>query len=187
MGKRFGSLSLGVLIVLLSAGLVQAEGFSGAIHFRNGQSVAFNHLGTDEEVEEYHIYGNLGAQNVRYPLSELKEIIFSEASKKYGSTTHEKSYGDAIVINSDGERFNLTEVFIKTRRRPSGRVYYVYNDPVTKALTATHADVENNISHISVGEYSGELKLNPETGEYFPALYNYDPFTGEKLIWAEEK
>ena len=26
---------------------------------------------------------------------------------------------------------------------------------------------------------------NPKTGEYFPAMYVFDPFTGEKLVWAE--
>ena len=26
---------------------------------------------------------------------------------------------------------------------------------------------------------------NPATGEYFPSMYNFDPFTGESLEWAK--
>ena len=44
--------------------------------------------------------------------------------------------------------------------------------------------VWGNLTRISLGEDSGDSKWNPTTGEYFPALYVFDPFTGDRLEWA---
>jgi hypothetical protein len=68
-----------------------------------------------------------------------------------------------------------------------GSINYVYQDPLTKKLKESRARIENNISHLVIGEKTGDIKMNAKTGEYFPALFLYDPYTGEKLEWGVRK
>ena len=172
-----------VCLLLLLAATIHAygqEGFKGTIFFRNGDSVEFDHVGNLKEVGEAGINGKLGSQQVQYLLKDLKQIVFSDPDKSYYSRD-----GTLIIINKQGERFTILESSFYAFQR--GSIQYVYQDPVTKGLKETEAQVRNNISHIAIGEKAGEIKRNPKTGEYFPAMYLYDPFTGDKLEWAKRQ
>lgn len=170
------------LLLLLAATIHTAygqEGFKGTIFFRNGDSVEFDHVGDLNRVQEAKIYGKLGSQVVNYLLNDLKQIVFSNPEEYY------QRNGTVIIINKQGERFTISESSFYAPN--GGGINYVYQDPVTKGLKETEAQVWKNISHIAIGEKSGDIKRNSKTGEYFPAMYLYDPFTGEKLEWAKRE
>ncbi|MDQ1351150.1 MAG: hypothetical protein QG657_1452 [Acidobacteriota bacterium] len=171
------------LLLLLAATIHTAygqEGFKGTIFFRNGDSVEFDHVGDLKGVQEAKIYGKLGSQEVYYLLKDLKQIVFSDPDKTYYDLK-----GTLILINKQGERFTISE---SSFYAPSGGgIKYVYQDPVTRGLKETFAFVRKNISHIVIGEKAGDIKRNPKTGEYFPAMYLYDPFTGDELEWAKRQ
>ena len=67
----------------------------------------------------------------------------------------------------------------------NGWVRYVYLDSITKQRQQGE-DRCRVISHITMGDHVGPFKQNPKNKQYFPAIYNFDPFTGEKLIWTSE-
>jgi len=158
-----------VSTVGIAASVFGAEtGFSGTLHFRNGDSVFFDHLGTTSEVATYSLSGLFGQERVSYSFAELGLVLFSD-----------KEPSTVIVVNKQGERFTLTDCEIR-----DGFVY-VYNDPVTQKLDWTRAE-RKDISHIIIGKRSGKVKMNVTTGEVFPTMFVFDPFTGERLVWAEQ-
>ncbi len=169
--NRYAVLVFSVLAFAMglgTCGLGAETGFGGTLHFRNGDSVFFDHLGTTSEVITYHLSGLLGQQKVSYTFAELGLILFSD-----------KEPSTVIIVNKQGERFTLTDCEIKDG------FLYVYNDPVTHKLDWTRAE-RNDISHIVIGKRSGKIKMNANTRECFPAMFVFDPFTGERLVWAEQ-
>jgi len=174
-----------ILVILLpkiSNSQDRLKVFSGSIYFRDGTSVSFNYLGNLKYVVKTAVRGKVGAQNVEFPFEELKEIHFANKNARYDGSPG----SDLTIINEEEERFTLTNCVVWGGFSISGYIAYVYNDPATKTLKVTYASICNNISLIVIGEV-GDMKFNPKTGEYFPAMYIYDPFTGEKLIWATRR
>ncbi len=169
--NRYAVLVFSVLAFALglgTCGFSAETGFGGTLHFRNGDFVFFDHLGTTSEVTTYHLSGLLGPQKVSYSFAELGLILFSD-----------KEPSTVIIVNKQGERFTLTDCEMKDG------FLYVYNDPVTHKLDWTRAE-RKDISHIVIGKRSGKIKMNPATRECFPAMFVFDPFTGERLVWAEQ-
>ena len=97
------------------------EGVSGHLHFSDGTSVAFTHLGRLDRVWEYSVSGYLGGQRVLYSVSDLKEIIFVSRSEDR----------TGIFVSKTGERFTVTGLYVRVRDDTTVDVAYVYNDPVT--------------------------------------------------------
>jgi hypothetical protein len=44
--------------------------------------------------------------------------------------------------------------------------------------------VDGRIASIQIGAESGPMKRNPDTGEFFPPTFVYDPYTGTRLVWS---
>jgi len=169
--NRYAVLVFCVLAIVVgpaASGFSAETGFSGTLHFRNGDSVFFDHLGTTSEVAAYHLSGLFGQEKVSYSFAELGLILFSD-----------KTPSTVIIVNRQGERFTLTDCEVKDG------FLYVYNDLVTHELDWTRAE-RKDISHIVIGKRSGKIKMSPTTRECFPAMYVFDPFTGERLVWAEQ-
>ena len=99
--------------------------------------------------------------------SEIKEVVFDH-----------KGDDAVVIVSKSGDRFTIADKYINRTV-----AYYVYHDPITRKLKQSTAQWKD-ISHISIGDDAGDVKVNPTTGEYFPAMYVFDPFTGEKLKWA---
>lgn len=173
--KLVASLTLFLLLVfLVSPSPCAQRGFSGTLHFRNGQSVFFDHLGDTHGAARYVLKGRLGSQEVEYEFADLSQLIFSE-----------KEPSTVIIANREKQRFTITDCRVWMGAKPAaGSISYVYNDPVTHALKESSARLRE-LTHIAIGERSGTSKLNPKTGEFFPAMFLFDPFTGEELVWAE--
>ena len=85
------------------------------------------------------------------------------------------------MANREDKRFTVTSGRFNYRA-----VHYVYRDPVTGKVTATSAKIED-VASIVIGKHVGNAKHNPKTGEYFPSMYNFDPYTGDKLVWCERR
>jgi len=182
---------IGIYYILLLAFLIQpvdsfAEGFSGTIYFRNGESVFFDHIGDTVRIYKTEIDGKFGAKTVKYRFEDFKEVIFADKNCSYNGvySNNPTSEGTIIVINRQGERFTLTNCEVEVGGL--SRVTYTYNDPITKSLRVSSAEIQE-ISHVIIGEDMGDMKYNPKTKEYFPAMYIFDPFTGEKLVWVNRK
>ena len=175
-----------VTIIALAALLVTAAahaetGYSGTIHYRDGTSVQFEWFGDIDNVRRAYLQGQIGARNVELDLHEVREIIFAEPSKNYDSSSGSGA-GQMIVVNHDGERFNIVGRVLDGRT--TGQLVYVYQDPITRVLRATGDRIRETVASITIGEYVGNMKRNPETGEFFPPTFVYDPYTGHRLVWA---
>ena len=169
------------LAALLVTAAVHAEtGYSGTIHYRDGTSVQFEWFGDLNNVHRAFLRGQIGARNVELDLHEVREIIFAEPSKPYGTASNQA--GQMIVVNHDGDRFNIVGGL--TGGWAFSRLDYVYQDPITRVLRATHDSIQGTVASITIGEYVGNMKRNPETGEFFPPTFVYDPYTGHRLVWA---
>jgi len=162
----------------------QVKGVSGIIHFRDGRQVPFFHFGSLNKVYDWRIDGELGQQDVNYSFTDISEIHFPNTSSSYNSDSAEN---DALVVSRSDERFTLNRVYIYGLNWSDsrGRIWYVYQDPITKERRKGH-DRCRDISHIVMRKDVGPLKCNPKTREYFPAIYNYDPFTGQELTWTSK-
>ena len=170
------------LAAILSTVAVHAEtGYGGTIHYRDGTSVQFEWFGDINNVRRAFLRGQLGARNIELNLYEVREVIFAESSRGY-TLGVSSSPGQMIVVNRAGERFIIDEAQIRAPR--SGAVRYVYQHPISRVLEATSDRIENTVASITIGEYVGTMKHNPETGEFFPPTFVYDPYTGHRLGWA---
>jgi hypothetical protein len=87
------------------------------------------------------------------------------------------------VVSRSGKKFSIEEAYVM----PYETVIYHYYDPVTSKLERAHSKIYGSIQSIKIGEHLGTTKVNPETGEYFPASFIFDPYTGQKLKWANRK
>ena len=174
--KRIG---LMVLAGLLATGCF-AEMFGGTIAFKDGGTVAFVRLGNDTP-HNCKLYGKLGEQRVEYRFEDLGQIIFSGGSFSSGK-------GEAVVVSKNGKRFLLTECTVTWHSvkgaANSGELIYRYLDPITSQEQNGKEPCEK-IASIAIGSATGDVKKSPTTEEYFPSMYNFDPFTGEKLDWTK--
>lgn len=163
-----------VMLLVLGAAPSFADGFRATIFFADGRSVPVEYFGETDHVDDPVISGRFGEQKVSYHMSELGAVIFTD----YQTRSYRGKTGSLIVVSKSGKRFTLTGASI------SEHLQYFYLDPVTEARRHAMSGIENTITHIEINEHSGELKKSPETGEFFPAQYSFDPFNGKKLIWA---
>ena len=156
-----------------------AEGFDGTICLRTGKCIDFKHFGKIDDVRGQVIEGYLDGQKVTIDVSDLSEVIFSR--------TYPQSR-QIIVVNKEGERFTMERAWNCSVQRGKkvgcGGASYVYQDRITGKLSSSFA-VSKDILSFSIG-HSGAVKRNTRTGEFFPSIYNYDPFTGEELEWADK-
>lgn len=164
--------------VLISAHAEPTRGFSGSIQFDGGRVVPFEFLGSSKEVANYKIFGKIGNQTVSYDFADLAEIIFTDYK---GHQYSEKYKGPVIVVSKSGKRFTLDDAWCWKEHY----IRYVYLDPITEKRMDAYSPILKAIQSITIGETAGSMKVNPATGEYFPALYSFDPFTGQKLEWAD--
>jgi hypothetical protein len=172
--------------LLLPATGAKAQHFGGTIVFRNGDKVEFTHLGATNNARQYYLVGKLGAKAVKFDLGELKEVALAENNRHYGPLAGDG--GTVIILNKDEERFTLTEAgFLAEGFVGVPPLEYTYFDVVTKKQRTSRAVLRDNVMSISIGRNVGNIKLNSKTGEYFPPLFVFDPFTGDRLVWAEEK
>lgn len=169
-----------VMAVSLSAFAV--EGYRATVCLANGNTIQTEFFGTKDKIEDYVVRGYLDGQRVEYKLSELSEVILSEYETKYydnGGYNQSAKKGDLIVVAASGKRFALTNCDLN-----NGEVEYCYLDPVTESRRFSITHICKGIVSIKIGESVGQMKKNPQTGEFFPAIYSFDPFTGQKLEWA---
>ena len=67
---------------------------------------------------------------------------------------------------------------VDTERSDSGEISYVYNDPIAEKRVAGRTRIREKVAGITIGRLAGDSKLNPKTGDFFPAIYSFDPFAG---------
>jgi hypothetical protein len=156
------------------------QGFEGTIHFRDGSTVDFAYLGRLDDHGDCTIYGQMGQQNTSYKFSQLDEIILGE-SKDYYNDKYER--GNVIVVNGENKLTLQNGYFKESFCRDE--MSYVSSDPVTGELRRATARV-SRIASITIGEHRGQMKKNPNTDQFFPPGFVYDPYTGEELIWADD-
>jgi len=171
-------------IILAFPFVLVAQGFNGTICFRDGTTIDFEFLGDKEDVDDAYLYGKLGKRRVRYRFDELKEIYFLESDKSY-SKGQENWHGTVLIEHRKKEqRFTLTDCWIEVGSQ-SGALYFVHSDTTTNEAYESWTDILDLVSHVIIGEHSGNFKFNPRTKQYFPSSFLYDPYTGEKLEWIK--
>lgn len=174
-----------VFALLMTALPVFAELFEGTLVFRSGDRVDFTRLGT-QYVEGYELMGKMGSQEVKFGFHELKTIVFTSDRQCY--CDRKRGGGEVLIESRSGEKYTLTDVYVLVQGRGFiSTIGYSYNDPVTKALRQTEAKIMDNIHAIEIGQKVGRLRWNSATETYFPSSYVFDPYTGAKLEWAEDR
>jgi len=168
--------------VICTQGAAAVRGVSGTLHFKTGRTLEFDYLGTTGNVVEYVLEGSLQGQDVSYSFVELGQIIFhtTEASSDKPETGTPARLGEVIIVSKEGKRFTLQDC----RLRSAQNLAYVYADPVTGKPRGGSCEF-SELSDVAFGKHSGTMKVNPMTGEFFPSVYIYDPFTGRKLLWSD--
>jgi hypothetical protein len=168
------------------AGSAPPNGVSGVIHFTDGRQVKFKHFGTTSRVGDVHVQGYIGTQRAEYTLDELGEIHFANPEGFYREG---EARDELLIISKAGDQFTMRGTRVTSRGGGKqdfrGVIRYVYLDPVTRQLRDGQDSCLNS-SHITMGKSTGPLKRNPKNGQFFPSIYNFDPFTGEKLQWTSE-
>jgi len=180
---------LAVLVTCLAWAQVEhtvPDGVSGVIHFTDGRQVPFKYFGTVNTIGDVHVQGYIGTQRSAYTLDELGEVHFANPEAIYREGV---AADELLIVSKRGDRFTMRGTRVTSRgggeQWSPGWIRYVYLDPVTNELRSGR-DSCRNISHITLGSDVGPLKRNPKNGQYFPSIYSYDPFTGEKLEWTSE-
>lgn len=174
-----------ISVIMFSAGVLMAvDGYRATLCLENGNTVNVEYFGAEKGVDTYKLRGLLNGQQVCYDLSEISEVIFSEYKTKSYMTEPSYVPGDAIIVSKKGKRFSLTDASIGCHNLSLSRIYYCYLDPVTEAKMFSYSLIFKKIVSINIGDNVGSMKKNSATGEFFPAIYSFDPFTGQKLIWA---
>lgn len=158
-----------------------ADGVEGAVYFRDGRVVQFTSIGEIDKLWTYGLRAKLGLQSVSYRFTEIASIQLTNPEELYiGGESSE-----VLLTSLNGDRFTLSFVELVGNSKQVSRFAYVYNDPVTKKRRQG-SDAWHDISHIEFGEHRGRWRRNPENNAYFPSTFNYDPYTGQKLVWEDE-
>ena len=117
------------------------------------------------KIESNSIQGRLKGNFMKIPFADLARIdnLGNEVAK---------------VTNKDGKEFLLDRAKFRNDFK-----YSFFNEVIGKEQNAQgHWD---GIQAIVFGQYSGQVKINPKTGRYFPIDYLFDPYTGEELVLSD--
>lgn len=178
------------IVLIASLPLTQSAnagepGFGGTLVYDNGRTVAFERLTLTEggAPMTFTVEGHVGQQRVEYAFSELKSIEFAD----YRTAPYfQDRRGDLIVTGKTGKQVTLTDAYVYCGdHKGVGAIFYQYNDPVTGKIKHQVQRIHKRIARITIGKHQGRLKKNSATGDYYPASYQFDPFSGKKLIWSE--
>lgn len=173
---------------LLLATIHAQQGVEATIHFSDGNIVRIIEFGTERDrSQELGLRGIIGGQTVFYPFSALAEVHFAEYQRvSYVGRTG----GQALLIGRNETRMIMDNAILHWRRGPNdfvawGQIEYYYQDPLTNSIQRAQTPIRNRVSHITMGDKVGSHRKNPVTGEIFPSSFVYDPFTGQRLEWAD--
>ena len=165
---------------------VFAQGFSGTICFRDGTTRDFEYMGDKEDIFDVYLHGKLGKKKVKYRFEELSEIYFLDKEKSYAEG-NENWHGTVLIEHRNKEKsFTLTDCWIQVGEQ-TGALYFVYHDTVFNKTYESWTNILDLVSHVLIGEKTGNFKYNPATKQYFPPSFIFDPYTGEKLEWIKKK
>ena len=158
----------------------------GTIHFADGRSVEVLAFSGDAATPSpLFVGGMIGAQRVEYKIADLKEIHFHDHAEK--AYTQDARYrGSMTVVGRTGNRTVIENAYLAGWRN-GGTIPYVHVDPLTGRPTSAETFIQRSVSHIILGESAGRLKQNATNKEFFPARYVFDPYTGERLVWADRE
>jgi hypothetical protein len=155
--------------------------YKGSIEMSEGNIISFEYTGLLDEPYECYIEGEMGSSEVRYSFSEIDGFAVVQMDDN-------GDLRDAMILNN-GESFPIRVSTIGDGDRASicweSKIKYVFSDPVTGELNEGEVDLDN-VKTVRIGESTGRMKKNPNTGEYFPAEFVYDPYTGDELVWSDD-
>ena len=171
VSPRSGLLTAIALLAMYSTATAAS---GGMIVFRDGRTITFTHFGTLDRVEDLVLEGKMGTQSVSYDVGIFQELVFVDRRAMYRGDPG----GEILAVTRDGRRFTFTEARLR------GRWSYVYLDEITRKREVGRDSPGRDIASITFGDSVGDIKMNPVTGEYYPAIYVYDPFSGDELVWA---
>lgn len=134
----------------------------------------FHYLGVERHPIDRRLLG-VSPKNEDLFLSDVTELYLVDENNSYDGADNSR----CDAIDHSGERFTINQCGFK-----GGGLGYTYRDPITKEPKFAVAD-GNEISHILIGDSSGNIRKNATTGALFPDVYNFDPFTGDGLVWEK--
>jgi hypothetical protein len=100
-----------------------------------------------------------------------------------------------MIVNRTCGEYELSSSEIELGLKDGNKIYAIlknrlrslqvsYIDEITKEKQSTYVNPCSNPGIVKMIYFDeiGNMALNTRTNEYYPASYNFDPYTGEKLI-----
>ncbi len=175
---KLNKLSLIFLIFLLFSSILfgNNENVSGTLVFRDGRVEKFTKLGKSGNFKgKTKVSGNHKGKNIEFNITKLKRLDFLPNNI-------------IRVTNLNNDTFEIEDGKVGNQLRATGNngfywsFDYYYFDEITLEEKLAYTKSSKLLS-IVLGEHIGSFKYNERTKQYFPADYNFDPQTGEKLVW----
>ena len=113
------------------------------------------------------------------PVSDIKELIPLDQSSS-DRVEWQNALVNVRLRNGDSDTFYWRWTF----ENRSFLIYIDYIEPFTGELKQGAHFSMGHVKKITFGEDIGDVRENPRTKQIFPADFNFDPFTGEKLRYA---
>ena len=151
---------------------------SGRIVYDSGDTLKFSDM----------IYADIGETEEGNPLLGI------EYKSTFRQIPIEKiSY--IMIVNRSCTKYGLRDSQIEMGMKDGDKIHAVlanhlksikvtYIDEITKEKQETYVSPCSEPGYLKMIYFDevGNLAFNPRSKEYFPASYNFDPYTGEKLI-----
>jgi hypothetical protein len=182
-----------VLFLFSVANTIQAEevkGFGASLYFSDGTTSKFNTVtsapgySVRKNKDSFEVY--LKGEKLNVPLSDVQEMTIVKVHHRDGCSSSVfygcKEYHFDLKLRN-GKNFI---VVVKNRMEEiKGKKINPLTNEITDLKFHWHTRKGKYVNKVIFSEDVGQARINPTTKRVWPSYYNYDPETGEKLMWAD--
>lgn len=182
-----------VLFLFSITNSIQAEevkGFGASLFFSDGTTSKFS---TVTSAPGYSVLKNkdslkvsLKGEKLNVPLSDVQEMTIVNVHYRDGCSTSRfygcKEYHFDLKLRN-GKNFIV--IVKDDMEEIKGRKINPLTNEINELKFHWHTREGKYVNKVIFSEDVGQARINPTTKRVWPSYYNYDPETGEKLIWAD--
>jgi len=156
--------------------------FGATLFFADGTNTKFSSVtsapGYSVEKGRDSLAVLLNGEPLKVPVSGIKEMTFINHSGNDYDIDLKLRNGKSFIVSID-----VSHIWLD--------VYGNKINPLTNKIAnlrfSWDGKSKKRIKKIIFSEDVGESRINPTTKSIWPSYYNYDPKTGEKLMWKKIK
>ena len=190
---KFSKISIIFLFILLTANCFAADEYtaSGTLSLRGGSKI----VATSIKYEGWNHDGKLSCTTIdgvkiNVNISDINRIYIDYLEKSYRAGISNSSKNIIVVALKNGNEKTMRYI------EGSGDLLVTFQDPFTSKIVESKSYSMSGASQKVHGDSAviqidftgaGNIKKNQKTDRFFPISYNYDPYTGEKLVLIKKK